>query len=376
MKKCALITFCNSTGPTNYGQVLQCYALYEILMRYNWNVKVIPYREKISKDIIKQKLPFTFLNLLYENWMRVNILKYDSAVRMKKFIGFMKRNVDMAPLCYDIDDVERLTAECSMFIAGSDQIWHPKLVNEFYMLNFGGKEKKRISYATSGIIPEISDFVTDKYKKLGIALNSFDYISLREKTGVEILKKYTHTPIEEVLDPTLLLESKEWDKIASSRIINEPYILCYSLEGINSYKMLLRELKTYYKAEKVVYIKSNLVPDEFPSDFIKIDNAGPEEFLSLIKYSNAICTDSFHGIAFSINYKKQYCLFERLNTNEFSCKNRANALLEKLNLKINKVSSLKDIATISTIDYSEVNKLLEMERKRSLDFLKKAISEG
>ena len=139
--------------------------------------------------------------------------------------------------------------------------------------------------------------------------------------------------------------------------------------------MILRKLKDYYNAEKIVYIKSNLVPSEFPGDFIEISNAGPKEFLSLIKYSNAVCTDSFHGMAFSINYNKQFCLLRNLNMSIFYYPDRTNNILEKFNIKNEKISSLKDIENINNIDYSEVNKLLELERKRSLDFLKKAVSE-
>lgn len=374
MKKAALVTFCNNFGKTNYGQVLQCYALYKKLTDLHLNVKVIPYRAKGNRDIIKEKLPFGWMNSLYENWFQENVIDVDFRERVNKFQGFIRKSVKITHPCYSINDVEKVTSDCDMLICGSDQIWNPRALNRFYELDFGKESQKRFSYASSGIVKENTTIV-NKYKELGRCLDKFDYISVRERAGAEILKKYTSKNVEDVLDPTFLLSSKEWDEVSMERIINKTYIFCYNLGGIRPYKMILRKLKDYYNAEKIVYIKSNLVPSEFPGDFIEISNAGPKEFLSLIKYSNAVCTDSFHGMAFSVNYNKQFCLLRNLNTSIFYYPDRTSNILEKFNIKNEKISSLKDIENINNIDYSEVNKLLELERKRSLDFLKKAVSE-
>lgn len=374
MKKVALITFCNNFGKTNYGQVLQCYALYKRLTDLHLDVKVIPYREKDNKDIIKRKFTIAWLNRLYENWLQQNVVDVGFNKRVKKFQEFMKKNVNKSLHCYNLKDVQKITNKCDILIAGSDQIWNPRWINQFYMLNFGKECQRRISYASSGIIKE-SPAIVNIYNELGKCLDKFNYISVREESAAEILKKYTTKEVENVLDPTFLLNSKEWDEIATNRIIKEPYILCYNLSGVRPYKMLLRKLKDYYKAEKIVYIKSNLTEEEFPGDFIEISDAGPKDFLSLIKYSNAVCTDSFHGMAFSINYNKQFCLLKRLNGGNYTFPDRTTNLLEKLNINRQICASLKDIENISTIDYSKVNELLETERKKSLDFLRNSIME-
>lgn len=374
MKKVALITFCNNFGKTNYGQVLQCYALYKRLTDLHLDVKVIPYREKDNKDIIKRKFTIGWLNRLYENWLQQNVVDVGFNKRVKKFQKFINKNVNLTFPCYNLKDVEKATNKCDILVAGSDQIWNPKWVNQFYMLNFGKKCQRRISYASSGIIKENSKLV-NRYKELGKCLDNFNYISAREKSAAEILKKYTIKEIENVLDPTFLLDSKEWDEIATNKIIKEPYILCYTLSEVRPYKMMLRKLKDYYKAERIVYIKSNLAGEEFPGDFIEISDAGPKEFLSLIKYSNAVCTDSFHGMALSINYNKQFCLLKGMNRGSYYCSDRTTNLLEKLNINRQICASLKDIENIGTIDYSKVNELLKIERKKSLDFSRKSIME-
>lgn len=374
MKKVALITFCNNFGKTNYGQVLQCYALYKRLTDLHLDVKVIPYREKDNKDIIKRKFTLGWLNRLYENWLQQNVVDVGFNKRVKKFQKFINKNVNLAFPCYTLKDVQKITNKCDILIAGSDQIWNPRWINPFYMLNFGKECQRRISYASSGIIKE-TPTIANIYEELGKCLDKFNYISVREKSAAEILKKYTTKEVENVLDPTLLLESNELDEIATNRIIKESYILCYNLTGVRPYKMMLRKLKNYYKAEKIVYIKSNLTEEEFPGDFIEISDAGPKDFLSLIKYSNAVCTDSFHGMAFAINYSKQFCILKGMNRGSYYCSDRTTNLLEKLNINCQICASLKDIENIGTIDYSKVNELLETERKKSLDFLRKSIME-
>ena len=374
MRKAALVTFCNNYAKTNYGQVLQCYALYKKLTDLGLDVKVIPYREKGSIDVIKKKLPFGWMNSLYENWLQENVVDTGFNTRVKKFQNFIKNSVKYDFPCYNINDVEKATNRCELLICGSDQIWNPKSLNRFYTLDFGKGTQKRISYATSGIINE-NETIIKRYTELGKCLDKFEYVSVREKSGAEILKKYTTANIEDVLDPTFLLDTTEWDKVSERRLIKEPYILCYNLGGIRPYKMILRKLKDYYKAEKVVYITSNLIPNEFPGEFIEIANAGPKEFLSLVKYSNAVCTDSFHGTAFSINYNKQFCLLKNLTTSIFYYSDRTDNIFNKLNINIERISSLKDIKNITTIDYADVNKLLKIEREKSLNFLKKAIAE-
>ena len=119
---------------------------------------------------------------------------------------------------------------------------------------------------------------------------------MREKSGVDILQKYTEKNITDVLDPTFLLDAKEWDKVADKRLIKEPYIFCYALRGIRPYKMILKKISEYQGNKKIVFIEPSLSPNKCSDKFEKISDAGPSKFLSLIKYADMVCTDSFHGI--------------------------------------------------------------------------------
>lgn len=375
MKKISIFTFCNNMWHVNYGQVLQCYAMQEICKKLGFETQVVRYRAKNKQDIIKFKFPFGIMNKIYEDYCQRKFITNDYNNSVIKFQKFMKRNVNLTYPCYNTKDIEAVTKSSTYLICGSDQIWNPNSINDVYGLNFGNKAQRRIAYAASGIIPK-NTYSDKKYKELSEYLKNFTSIALREKSSIDILKEYTTKEIEDVMDPTFLLNNKEWDKVSSNYKIDGPYIFCYTLHGIRPYKMILNELKEYYGAKKVVYIQSNVPHDDYPRDFVKILSAGPGEFLTLVKDAVAVCTDSFHGIAFAINYKKQFCVFSAKGRGIFHNSNRQRDILEKLHISDRQCNCLKDIKKLVSIDYDEVEKYLSKEREYSLDFLKKSLNEN
>lgn len=370
MKKIAIVTFCNNMWDINYGQVLQCYALQEACKKIGGEVSVIRYREKCNEDILKRRLPLGVLNEIYENFCQKNFLKNGYGEVAPKFQSFMKKYVNLTYPCYNLKDVEKLTKNTDILVCGSDQIWNPRWANDFYYLNFGSNNKKRIAYAASGIIPE-TKYSKKSYEILGKSLERFNAISLRERDGIDILKKYTNKKITDVLDPTFLLTNKDWDKIAAKRLIDEPYIFCYTLRGVNRYEMVLKELKKYYGVNKVVFVEVHCPQTKYCGEFFRVPNVGPLEFLSLVKYSSAVYTDSFHGMAFAINYRKQFCTLSNKMLSIFFPANRQKNILDKCHIESRACDSLSDIDKLIPINYDKVEKYLNEERERSWDFLKK-----
>lgn len=374
MKKISIATFCNNFWHVNFGQSLQCYAIYKVCEKMGNEVKVIRYREKEKRDFIKFKFPFRFLNEMYENYCQRRFIENGYNIRTRFFQKFIKDNVNLTKPCYSKKDVENATKNSDILICGSDQVWNPANFNDIYTLNFGNKNQKRISYAASGIIKDTSVFL-EKYKKLGKILDKFYKVSVRESSGKDILSKYTNNRIEEVLDPTLLLSKDEWDKVSKKYEISESYILCYSLQGIRSYKMLLRNLMKQHNARKIVYIEANVPQINGCNEFIKVSDIGPAEFLYLIKNAKAVYTDSFHGIAFSIIYEKQFYTFSNKFNQTFSYNDRKNDILRKLNIGSRECYTISDIEKLSKIDYKEVIKVLNKEKERSINFLINSINE-
>lgn len=209
------------------------------------------------------------------------------------------------------------------------------------------------------------------YTKMTPLLNKLDVITIREQLGADIISKYTENEVCAVLDPTLLMDVSQWNEVAAERIIEDNYIFCYIMGSIRPYQLVLRKLMEKHGADKVVYIPSNLITEKAFTSFEKFETAGPSEFLSLIKYAKAVCTDSFHGTALSVIYEKQFYNVRRAHsgTEKFGGIQRVDNLVEKLNISGRTMNCVKDICVVKSIYYDSVNNQLEMLREQSKIFL-------
>lgn len=313
-RKAAIVTWCYDNGKTNYGQILQCYAMQTMVRRLGYETKVIRYRERRidEKESLDEKSE-EYVNL-YELCYRLEKMEARANVRIFRFVKFIKENICLSRQCYTKEDVERECEDVDILICGSDQIWNPLWFKDIHALNFGRPDQKRIAYAASGVFIESPENELI-YRKLGKYLECFDLVTVREKVSIDILKKYTTKQITDVVDPTLLLSQDDWNQVAARRTMEEPYIFCYCLGKIRGHKILLKRIMKKYGVRKILCIApegqrhDGEVEDEGYFQYIR--DAGPGEFLALIRDAKAVCTDSFHGVAMSIVYQKQFYIFRR-----------------------------------------------------------------
>ena len=375
-RKAAIITWCYDNGCSNYGQILQCYAMQCICNKLELSPLVIKYRSRTETEVIKRRFPIAYLNYLYEKRFIIREVEKTYNKRIELFFQFIEKQIQLSNPCYSKKDIEQETADCDILLCGSDQIWNPMWFTPIYALDFGTDQQKRVAYAPSGIALE-DTFSKKKYRKLAGYLERFHAISVREKIGTDLLKKYTEKEVIDVLDPTFLLSTEDWDTVAAEKLVEEPYIFCYTLAGLRPYKLILKRLMKRYGAVKVIYIPSNLIESGYidSRDFEKFEAVGPAEFLSLIKHARLVCSDSFHGMALSINYRKQFCITERAQRGSAAIANEARKdnILEMLHLEKRKVSSVKDVEELEDIDYTQVDQYLENNKKKSWEFLKNSI---
>ncbi len=250
--------------------------------------------------------------------------------------------------------VEELTADCEVLICGSDQIWNPIHFDPIWFLDFGASDQKRVAYAPSGIFYERTEF-EECYKKMAALVEKLDEVSIREKVGANILNKYVDREIEVREDPTLRLSRTQWDLVAGDREVKGGYILCYLLGSLSPYQLILTELKKRYQAEKIVYIPTNVFSDGGFREHLKYEDAGPAQFLSLIKYAKAVCTDSFHGTVMAIQYGIPFYNVRRMHR---EAKNvgggeRIDNLLEQRGLQKRWVRNVKEVKQLSIYDTSK-----------------------
>lgn len=349
----------------NYGAILQLYALQKKIKDLGAKSVVIDYRnKKLENNHKKMKLSeckkvkdfarYLFLSKHYNN-------KYD------KFRNFSSRYFSLSEPFYNALEIKEKEKKYYRFITGSDQVWNYKIngMDTTYLLDFVRDKNKKASYAASFGVKKIPEEYRQKYKDL---LKDFSFLSVREKQGAQLLKDLISREAEVVLDPTLLLSKEEWYNLAKKSFKPHlKYILVYAFGRSSNIFNLANHIskKTGYK---IVYI-SNTYNKNLKIYYVK--SAGPEEFLDLFKNAEYIITNSFHGTAFSINFNKQF--FIEMLPESLGVNSRLEDLLKLFGLQ-NRIITSSDADIINEINYEKVNTILEIEREKSINFLKNIIS--
>nr|WP_237566144.1 polysaccharide pyruvyl transferase family protein [Oceanobacillus massiliensis] len=250
------------------------------------------------------------------------------------------------------------------FVTGSDQVWNPFYINgsSLYFLTFAIKEK-RISYAASFGISSIPDIYKASYKKY---LSEMNYLSVREEQGAKIIKDITSRNAQVVLDPTMLLTRENWREIskASNEKPKIPYLLTYFLGNVPQDTLTRIEEIANERKLKIVNLAS--LKDT------KYYSADPGEFIDFIDSADVFCTDSFHGVVFSILLETPFIVFERQGKLP-SMNSRIETLLSKFKFSSRVAKNITSINQIYNIDYSHVDEILSSERDKSYTYLKESL---
>lgn len=207
-----------------------------------------------------------------------------------------------------------------------------------------------------------SKFDTDgEYEQLKKLLGNFKLIGVREATLVDKLANEGF-PIRRVIDPTLLLERKDYDEIASDRLVEGNYLVLYARRHNDEMIAYAEKIAQKYGL-KIVDISLRV---HFYKNHIPYYAAGVEEFLSLIKHSKYVITNSYHGLIFGLQYEKPLAVFFREQADT-----KIGNLLSLLNCE--DIIHCKNDENYCTPNYDAVNRILSQKRKESLSFLRAAL---
>ncbi|MGE4588694.1 MAG: polysaccharide pyruvyl transferase family protein [Acidaminococcaceae bacterium] len=359
MKKIGILTW---HYLENNGSALQAYALQQTINSLGYEAVIINYCCSNSISRLRKILKKNKFILMVKR-------KIFNSTRQNRFYDFQNNFLNMSQLFFSYHELSNINDFYDAFLCGSDQIWSPNLLDPVYCLNFVKDNKLKISYAPSVVIDNFHIEQKEIFKK---CLTNINFISVRENKGADIVKKITGRDAEVVLDPTFLISSVQWTKIAVEPNLDCKYILCYMLgDNIQHRKCITQMQKKYgYKIVTLLFSKA----DSNFGDFIR-KNDGPREFLGLIKNAEIVCTDSFHGVALSLNYGKNFVVFERFKREDIICQNdRLYNILSKLNLMDRIINSEAKLENLDMdINYKEVNILLDKEKNNSMMFLKRAL---
>lgn len=354
MKKLSIVTL---NGYFNYGNRLQNYALQEALKKYDLEVDTLRITRTPKREIMKPMLR----NIR-------DYIKNPSEYMLEKkrnevFMSFSRTYINESLSKYYLtDDLKFLNEEVDYFVTGSDQVWNPEMnrLSSKYFLEFA-EDKKKIAYAPSFGVEELSTDASKKYKEW---IESIPYLSVRENEGAVLIKQLTNRRAEVLVDPTMLLSREEWLKIAK-KAKNKPkgkYLLTYFLGGIPSE----HEKKIFDLSKRYSMPIINL-GDINEAETYK---TGPSEFIDYINDCSLFFTDSFHGVAFSILLNTPFVVYERATASS-TMYSRIETILNKFNLREREVNNIKFTEELFSFDYSYTLPILENERQRADVFLKR-----
>lgn len=360
MKKLGIVTI--SYGH-NYGNKLQNYAMQEIYKNYGLNVKTIKFIPHISfSKKIKGKILNLNIKSIKNKFLKLinyNNCKNITELRIKNFSNFDKR-ISFTKPYYENNYKELINSDFDIFSVGSDQVWNPYFIDfsRYYLLNF--IDKKKIAYAPSFGVSNIPVNLEGLFKN---SLSKFSSLSCREESGSSIIKKLLNKNVDTVLDPTLLLDSSDWDKVTTipNNLKNKKYVLLYFLGNISRQNM--KKINEYAKNNGFEIIN---ILDKFSTNY----SYGPSEFIGIIKSANAVFTDSFHATVFSIIYKKPFLVFPRKDKQK-SMSSRIDNLLNKFELTDRKY--IDDFDKLNNVDYENAFKILSKEIEKSKNYIKKSL---
>ncbi len=294
--KIGIVTF---QRADNQGALLQCYALYSYLKKLERNTEVIDYRNNNIEKAYKIFPISKNIKLMARKWLK-GIRRYGELKKRHENFERLRKKISFSP-SINISDIRQGKAEYDLIISGSDQVWNTDITRGFddvYYLNFPG-EHIRASYAASIGSTGNPDFAKDYFKN---KLSALDRISVREKDAAEFISQKTSKPALQCIDPTLLLDRSEWEKLSEETDLRLPerYILLYYVQPNPELLKIAEKLAKERNIPVVCFEKSV----KLGCEMIYNTTAGPAEFVKLIRNAETVVTSSFHATAFS-------CIFSR-----------------------------------------------------------------
>lgn len=322
--KIGILTF---HWATNYGAVLQCYALQRYLIELGHDVEIINYKPKNFDFSYKKyfRHPFSLKYIRRD---------YIQNKKEKLLVKFRDNYLNLTKRYFSFRDLDEISSKYDVLISGSDQILNPSFTmfgegepTSTYYLEFADEKVKKIGYAVSfgcTVYPQTA------FTKAKQWIKNFNKVGVRENTGKDILASFDYKgEVIVVPDPTVLKGKCLFDKINIIKPTLEEYLCVYILR-----KNIKVESKT-----NVLYIDETNHP------------VAMEEWLGYISYSKGLITNSYHGMIMAILFHIPFVVLLEKELNE-GMNDRFITLLTKLGL-IDRIVPTEDM--INKILSKEIN---------------------
>ena len=367
-------------SPVNYGQVLQGFALSAVLVRLGYSPFIVRYtlKEEIAYDTFGMKVK----RVLTGKKSVVSILKRYTSKSEKQvnrhFDDFRKTYINYSKRSYDsYQELVDGYQEADVYVVGSDQVWGASgSINKkrIFLLDFLPDSVRRISYAASFGRNDLAESEVSLFRD---CLTKFFAISVREETGCAICKRLgIGTEAQWVLDPTVLLDRKEWiDKFKlplrrGGGKIAFAYMLTNDEKNRCFYNLFSQLEQCGYE---VRYVSSAYYLDNKATC-----NPTIEQWLAEMLSADIVITSSYHGTLFALNFNTPFVFLPKSKGPEGE-NSRLYSLLAGLGLVDRIVENPENLdlkALLSeTIDWESVNLFFAEKRLYSFSYLKESLGQ-
>lgn len=330
----------------NYGGILTAYALNRKIAQLGYSVILLNHSPLTDSEVYHDES-----NISYR-FMQRNGIPYSR------------------PLHTDAD-FNSLNDSADTFVIGSDQVWRWDFSKEkgyVYFLDFAKGDKRKIAYSASFGV-EKENRPEANLHKARLYMQRFDAVSVREKSGVDILRDAYHVQGEWMPDPVFLQPKECYEQLAAPcSIPGVPYLFAYILDPTPAKQALLTQL-----AESKGLLPL-IVHDAYAaSQNGEADIPTPEEWLYMMAHSAFVFTDSFHGVCFAHILNKDFTAVSPAHRGHarFMSILSCSGLIEHL---ISEKPSSEELARASMkVDWEQVNAVIRREREKGENWLRNAL---
>lgn len=357
----------------NYGSSLQALAGKHIIRKAGYEAELVKLRSLVKgRDVRLGKLVTILLRSLFLK--KNNALKtYGSSYKRELVAGTEEKFFDftseyLKPKEVSWSELKRMAKDAVACFSGSDQIWNSSTlyVDPLYYLRFAPQYKRVALSPSFG-----RDFIADYNKpKMKTWIGEYPYLSVREDSGVKLIKELTGKDAQHLLDPTLIVSAEEWKNMLDIEDVHQDYILAYFLDEPSALaRKSLKKLKEKMNCEIVA------IPYQFRNmDYCdRMVAAGPKEFVELVANAKLVCTDSFHGTVFALNMHTPFFTFEREYGSANKQSERVLSILRKVGM-LERYQPENVVEALCNLNFEHSEAVLNMEREKAYSYVNNAIN--
>lgn len=357
----------------NYGSSLQALAGKQIIQKTGYECDLVRLKSLVKgRDVRLGKL----ITILYRSIFlkKNNALKTYGTSFNKAFVQgteekfFAFTDEYLKPVNVSWDGLKYMAKDAVACFSGSDQIWNSSTlyVDPLYYLRFAPKYKRIALSPSFG-----RDFIADYNKeKMSEWISDYPYLSVREDSGVKLIKEITGREALHLLDPTLIVNADEWRNILSIKDKPKDYVLAYFLDAPSTLaKESLKALKEKFKC-KVIAIPYKFENMNYCDELVA---AGPKDFVELVANAKVVCTDSFHGTVFALNMHTPFFTFEREYGSANKQSERVLSILRKVDM-LDRYQPKNVVEELNNLNFEHSEEILNVERKKAFDYVNNAIN--